>query len=1004
MQAAQAAADAAALAMSALLGKDPGVPPALGAIMLGNPTVLIGGFPLPDLLEVLGALLKGLKKLGALAGSSPRVRKAFAKLGVCLAPGEPVDPFSGVVFNDFEDYRDPRGFVWERHYRSGWNEDDGPLGHGFRHFYQRRLTLLRKEVVYESHDGEQVFIPRDEASGGFVVDGGFRLERRLDGTHVLQTDRDEWLDFEEQPSVPKSARLVRYRTDAVDVRLGYDEEGRLHTLTEREGADSIDVTLDYDADGRIRALRRGLRFHEPRTISRYDYADGCLVRWHDALGSSAHMRYDARRRMVQGTDRRGYSFHWHYDERSGRCVRGQGDDGLWGIEADYQGSQSVFREPDGGEWIFKHYPDGIISHRLDPDGGLLEYVRDERGRVSEQILPGGRSLAWLYDEEGLHYGRADLWGNQFAPEEDDPEPADPFEPIEPRTAQAWLWGAGLKRLPASPGLITGVIARELEQLGSARPGEIPHVPEVRRDALGRPLERVCASGVVESYQYDREGNVIAVRDCHGQWSRREIQSWNLVGAEISALGHVTRYEHTHRGEVRAIIDAAQQRTDYVRDRTQRVREERRRGGVWHTLRYDPHGVVVEERDGSGAPLVTRLTDEDGLTSELRLASAEVYRFAYDAQGRLTLASSNQHEVALRHWREKRCAELRDGIGVEHAHESWGDLRSTTHFGRFVVEYEYGRGAGGGSGVSIRTPDGSQHALHSGGRGLVIRHNGNGTSEATVFDDAERLSARVCWQRERAHAGSTWSERYRYSAAGELELWIDSDTGPTQFEYDADHRLIRARGAAGELAYEYDGTDNLVSAPGAEVIEHEAGNRVRRSNLTLFLYDERERVSRVERPLGGSVRYEYDSRGQLVRARWDDREDVWTAAYDGLGRRLWRQYGSERTDFYWDGDRLAAERFHQGRLRLYVYVNEDALVPFCFIEYDSVDAAPETGRAYYLFAAPTGMPLRVEDRDRNVVWQVKTLHPYGRIELEPRAKIQLDLRFAGHLYDEFLGLH
>jgi hypothetical protein len=47
MQAAQIAADAAAAAMSALCGSDPGIPPAMGALMFGAPNVLIGGFPSP---------------------------------------------------------------------------------------------------------------------------------------------------------------------------------------------------------------------------------------------------------------------------------------------------------------------------------------------------------------------------------------------------------------------------------------------------------------------------------------------------------------------------------------------------------------------------------------------------------------------------------------------------------------------------------------------------------------------------------------------------------------------------------------------------------------------------------------------------------------------------------------------------------------------------------------------------------------------------------------------
>jgi uncharacterized Zn-binding protein involved in type VI secretion len=66
MAAAQMAADAIAIAMGALMGKDPAVPPgSIGAIMLGVPNVLIGGFPMPSWMAVaqgLMKLVKGLKK------------------------------------------------------------------------------------------------------------------------------------------------------------------------------------------------------------------------------------------------------------------------------------------------------------------------------------------------------------------------------------------------------------------------------------------------------------------------------------------------------------------------------------------------------------------------------------------------------------------------------------------------------------------------------------------------------------------------------------------------------------------------------------------------------------------------------------------------------------------------------------------------------------------------------------------------------------------------------
>lgn len=42
--------------------------------MMGNPTVLIGGFPLPDLLDVFEGVTNGLKKLGRALADSPKVK------------------------------------------------------------------------------------------------------------------------------------------------------------------------------------------------------------------------------------------------------------------------------------------------------------------------------------------------------------------------------------------------------------------------------------------------------------------------------------------------------------------------------------------------------------------------------------------------------------------------------------------------------------------------------------------------------------------------------------------------------------------------------------------------------------------------------------------------------------------------------------------------------------------------------------------------------------------
>ena len=75
MGAAQMAADAIAMAMGAAMGKDPCVPPGtLGAITLGVPNVLIGGFPMPSWLNVAKGMMKLVKGIARRAGRGGRGR------------------------------------------------------------------------------------------------------------------------------------------------------------------------------------------------------------------------------------------------------------------------------------------------------------------------------------------------------------------------------------------------------------------------------------------------------------------------------------------------------------------------------------------------------------------------------------------------------------------------------------------------------------------------------------------------------------------------------------------------------------------------------------------------------------------------------------------------------------------------------------------------------------------------------------------------------------------
>ncbi|MDF3071445.1 MAG: Rhs family protein [Polyangiaceae bacterium] len=74
----------------------------------------------------------------------------------------------------------------------------------------------------------------------------------------------------------------------------------------------------------------------------------------------------------------------------------------------------------------------------------------------------------------------------------------------------------------------------------------------------------------------------------------------------------------------------------------------------------------------------------------------------------------------------------------------------------------------------------------------------------------------------------------------------------------------------------------------------------------------------------------------------------------------------------------------------------------WLDYASKDADPTSGVAHYLFTAPNGMPLRVENASGQVTWTSEAFDAYGN-QAAGSTPPPIRLRFAGHFYDEDLGL-
>ncbi|WP_438007091.1 RHS repeat-associated core domain-containing protein [Sorangium sp. So ce321] len=996
----QAGLDAAALALSLLMGMDPGTPPCIGAVLTGHPNVLIGGFPMPP----WSAVARGLGKLGRKPRSKRNVKKTDNNK--CERPGHPINPVTGANEDEFIDHEQPGPipFRWGRHYTSADADRDGPMGRGFRHSYERSLTVDLDQVTYTDAEGRTVDLPLPGREESETYRDGYALFISAEGAgtlYQLARSGEPMMEFVKEPRSDAAPRLMRLRGPGAQVSFVYDALGRLTAMLETSDAGAIETRLVLDDRGHIVEVRRGRRGERDLPlIASYGYdSAGCLLLFQDALGAKASYAYDAGRRIARMTDRNGYSFHFTYDDQ-GRCIEEHGDDGLWRVALRYQleRRRTLVTKADGGEWIIEYNENGTLVSIQDPYGGTRRRIVDEDGRVVRDIGVGGRDLRLIYDATGRNVAVVDPFGHPRPPLDEVPNPPNPFAVYVAETAREQQWGRSLDALPVPRAAAEGLPPAALAAV-PATPRDL-RAPEIRRDSLGREIERVDAAGHRQSWAYDPNGNVVRHVDRDGREHRTVTTSWNLTGATVDPLGSRTHYEYTAHQEIARIVDPKGNESRYEYDLKDRLTRVWRHGVLREEYAYGPGNELVEKRDGAGNVLVRFSAGANGLYSERRLASGEVHRYAYDERGRITRASTDEVEVLcqLDHW-NRVIFDQRDGRGTKHEIDQ-GELRSTTYFGRFTITY---RRAPDGS-LEIEAPDGGKQRIQRREDGSVVTLLGNGSSMLSSYDDEQRCLARVMW-RMRGDKTALWSVRYVYSPEGELRRVEDDARGVTEYTYDAAHRLVRESGPDGGTAeVVLDAADNVISKPGIERVELLEGNRLHASGRERFRYDGRNNLAEQAGEGGEVTRYHYNSLDMLVGISRSGRDGAWSAAYDGIGRRVHKTSGGERTDFYWDGDRLAAEVGPTGALRIYVYPGPEALVPLLFIDYDSTDAAPESGRPYYPIGNQIGVPLHIEDGTGNVVWRASHVEPYGTITVDPASTISYALRFPGHYHDEETGLH
>jgi RHS repeat-associated protein len=904
--------------------------------------------------------------------------------------GDPVDVVTGANLDRQTEFvlDGPLPLPWYRWYHSGRNWTPGGFGWGHTHDYERRLLLDLDGVRFIGPNGTQVVFPPLTCDGDWAAAGGYRL-RRIDSRTYFLSQAGQPTAIFNVTDGRSFAILTALTRQEARIEFRYNKDSYLDTIIDSTGRA---IRIEYDPAGRVCLLAMPAPGGRTKPLASYRYdTAGNLIRVTDPYNHTFRYQFDSENRQLVRVDRRGYAFAFAYDDR-GRCTLAGGEDGTDQVRLEYapEHHATLVTRADGGQWLYLYDAAGIVTKIIEPDGAVRQFIKDEAGWVTEEVDPNGNAARRLYDAAGAVLGTVDPLGHR-SDEVSGPKHRVAANPVEWDLGDLPTWS--IIELPEEDWLAATGLDPAVRPFIRTRPRAALPGPTDERDEFGLLYRENFPDGTSRRWIYDPNGNITRYTDREGQPTSFEYASWNLRVEKRDTLGGRTRYRHAANRHLVAVTDPNGTLSEYGYDQKDRLIEVRRHAKVRETYQRDPAGNLIAKRDGDGNELLAFKIGSKNLPMVLRLGSGEVHTFIYDPQGRYLSAATSTFVVTFTYDDTgRRCEDQRDGFGISHRFGP-DRLEETVVLDRFRIRFERVAGA-----LAITDPTGARHRLLVFSRGLVKRVLANGSCEVTQYGEGGLCLARVT-----TRAGnSIWPRVYRYSPEGNLLAVEDTIRGTTRYRYDAAHRIAgMQRHHDVDEKIELDPAANVLRMPGLSGAALRDGNRLAAANGEQFEYDHRNHIS-IRSGQRSTTRYHYNSQDMLVRIERDGQPD-WTADYDPLGRRVWKAWGTRKLEYFWDTDRLAAERDETGRLRVYVYADPFALVPIMFVDYSSMDDEPEQGQRYYIHADQIGTPLLVEDDDGRTVWSA-TIDPFGRALVAAESTIEFNLRFPGHFADPEVGLH
>lgn len=743
-------------------------------------------------------------------------------------------------------------FVFERNYNSQ-DETDGPLGFGWNHSYNVRLTVNPDSTVTIRWGDGKTETWSPDSSGGYTPQYGVfdTLINNGDGTFTLKKKDLTRFNFD---TSGRLSSIVDKNDNAVILTY---TGNNLTQITDTVGRN---IEFTYDGNNRITDIKDPIG----RTIE-FDYdSNGDLISAKDTNGNTTTYTYDDLHQMLTATDPKGNTFVTNtYDEQK-RVVTCQRDakggqttylydevnrkttivDQLGNTTTHYHDELlRLIQETDalGYSAYYKYDERGNRIEVTDKNGNVTKYTYDSRGNVTSKTDALGNVTEITYDLNNNPLSRKDALGNTTVFEYD--SKGNLVKTIDPlgnfTTITYNLYGQPTVLTDPKGNTTTNVYDEQgnLTQIIDALGNKTTY----SYDEVGRRLSMTDALGRKTSYTYDNNNNLLTVKDPLGGLTIYTYDENNNRVSVTDPMGNKTIYDYDVKDLLTTITDPYSKTITYTYDALDRRTSITDKNGNKTIYNYNAVGNLISVTDPLGN-VTTYTYDANGnkLTETNPLGQTTSY--TYDALNRVTLITDPLGNTTITTYDA-----LGRVVAITNAKEQKTELQYDK-LGRLISVID----ASGGTVTYSYDENGNRLSMT----------DPNGHKTTYSYDGLNRLIKKI------EPLGNTY--QFSYDAVGNMISLTDPKGNTINYTYDEKNRLVKITYPdVSTVTFSYDANGNRTKM-------------VDNLGTSTYKYDKLNRMTSYTNPFGKTVGYGYDDNGNKTSIKYPDGKTV-SYTYDSLNR-------------------------------------------------------------------------------------------------------------------------